>query len=138
LLFIEDGNPDWIEFVTGEQNQEINPKSIKLANFEKLSMLAKLIGEVRQSQKTVYCLHELPHIQQYLQSDLMSLKEEQIENCASRLEPNESTDASNQQQLIRTRSQSFGQVLSERQKQKNFEEYSRTATSGHQKSFVKK
>lgn len=73
LTFIEDGNMDFI-------------KDTKLVNFEKRSMVAKVLTEIQGFQQIDYCLRPVPEIQVFL-NKLEILDEKQAYEKSLQCEP---------------------------------------------------
>ena len=81
LTFIEDGNPDHIK-----DNE-------KLINFSKQSKTADVIREIQQYQNQVYCLQDVPELQNYLKESLERIEDESdMYDTSLRLEPKERED----------------------------------------------
>lgn len=74
LTFIDDGNADFIP-------------GTKLINFSKLGLLANVIRDLQQYQKTPYSLEKVPFIQEYLLSRSTIFNEDVLYNKSLEREP---------------------------------------------------
>ena len=81
LTFIEDGSKDHLK------NNE------KLINFSKQSKTADVIREIQQYQNQVYCLQDVPELQNYLKESLERIEDEsEMYEMSLILEPKERED----------------------------------------------
>ncbi|ORZ00224.1 ras guanine nucleotide exchange factor domain-containing protein [Syncephalastrum racemosum] len=81
LTFIEDGNPNYLK------------KSKDLINFAKRAKTAEVIREIQQYQSSLYRLKPVDELQQFIQANLQSTRDEdQLYNESLKLEPRERED----------------------------------------------
>ncbi|ORX50800.1 ras GEF, partial [Piromyces finnis] len=66
LTFIDDGNSNNLKNADGEVNE-------KLINFSKRSKTADVIREIQQYQNQVYCLQDVPELQNWLKESLVRI-----------------------------------------------------------------
>jgi len=86
LTFIEDGNQDNLKNADGQVND-------KLINFSKQSKTADVIREIQQYQNQVYCLQDVPELQNWLKESLERIEDESdMYDMSLRLEPKERED----------------------------------------------
>ena len=86
LTFIEDGNQDNLKNSDGQVNE-------KLVNFSKQSKTADVIREIQQYQNQVYCLQDVPELQNWLNESLERIKDENdMYEMSLELEPKERED----------------------------------------------
>jgi len=86
LTFIEDGNKDNLKDSSGNINE-------KLINFSKQSKTADVIREIQQYQNQVYCLQDVPELQNWLKESLERIEDDSdMYNMSLMLEPKERED----------------------------------------------
>ncbi|ORX38133.1 ras GEF [Piromyces finnis] len=86
LTFIDDGNSNNLKNADGEVNE-------KLINFSKRSKTADVIREIQQYQNQVYCLQDVPELQNWLKESLVRIEDESdMYNMSLSLEPIERED----------------------------------------------
>jgi len=86
LTFIEDGSKDNLKDADGNVNE-------KLINFSKQSKTADVIREIQQYQNQVYCLQDVPELQNWIKESLQRIEDESdMYELSLKLEPKERED----------------------------------------------